>query len=134
MEQYFIELEVRDYELDAQGVVNNSVYMHYLEHGRHKYLDHIGINFEAMMKKGIYLTNVETTIKFKFPLHSGEKFKVITSIERLGRIRFLFKQQILNSENIVNVEAEIIGVCLNERRKPCIPDEIKESIEKQAQQ
>lgn len=29
---YEREMEVRDYELDAEGIVNNANYLHYLEH------------------------------------------------------------------------------------------------------
>ncbi|NLI24182.1 MAG: acyl-CoA thioesterase, partial [Bacteroidales bacterium] len=33
MGYYFeLEMEVRDYECDIQGIVNNAVYMNYLEH------------------------------------------------------------------------------------------------------
>lgn len=32
---YEREMEVRDYELDAEGIVNNANYLHYLEHTRH---------------------------------------------------------------------------------------------------
>lgn len=31
---FSIEMEARDYELDLQGIVNNSVYQNYIEHAR----------------------------------------------------------------------------------------------------
>ena len=40
-----IELQVRDYECDIQGIVNNAVYQNYLEHCRHKFLNSVGLDF-----------------------------------------------------------------------------------------
>ena len=34
---FSIDLAVRDYECDLQGVVNNAVYFNYLEHARHAF-------------------------------------------------------------------------------------------------
>ena len=31
-------MEVRDYECDIQGIVNNANYLHYIEHTRHLFL------------------------------------------------------------------------------------------------
>ena len=38
-----LELQVRDYECDIQGIVNNAVYQNYLEHCRHKFLNFAGL-------------------------------------------------------------------------------------------
>ena len=32
---FMLEIGVRDYELDSEGIVNNAIYLHYLEHTRH---------------------------------------------------------------------------------------------------
>ena len=48
-----IELKVRDYECDMQGVVNNGIYQNYLEHARHEFLQAHGINFAQNTAQGL---------------------------------------------------------------------------------
>ena len=46
MREYIFSLEipVRDYELDSEGIVNNANYLHYLEHTRHAFIkNHPGV-------------------------------------------------------------------------------------------
>ena len=52
MEYIFeLEMQVRDYECDMEGIVNNAIYQHYLEHTRHEFLASSGISFIEMGKE-----------------------------------------------------------------------------------
>jgi len=55
MDVFKLEFEVRDYECDLQGIVNNARYLNYLEHTRHKYLLSKGIDFARLHNEGIDL-------------------------------------------------------------------------------
>lgn len=48
-----LEMKVRDYECDMQGIVNNANYQHYLEHARHEFLQSTGTAFVDMREQGI---------------------------------------------------------------------------------
>ena len=50
---YRTEFDVRDYELDSEGIVNNAIYLHYLEHTRHCFCREAGFSFEEMRKQGM---------------------------------------------------------------------------------
>ena len=49
---YELEMKVRDYECDLQGIVNNANYQHYLEHTRHEFLTSVGVSFAALHEQG----------------------------------------------------------------------------------
>ena len=47
------EMDVRDYECDIQGIVNNANYLHYTEHTRHQFLLSLGVSFAHLHEKGV---------------------------------------------------------------------------------
>lgn len=127
---YQIELAVRDYECDIQGIVNNSVYQNYLEHARHEYLKSLGINFADYALRGINLVVVRAEIDYKYSLKSGDKFAVRVKMEKLSRVKFAFIQDILRlPDKQISIQARIIGTALNQRGRPQIPEEFNDLIE-----
>ena len=89
------EFEVRDYECDLQGVVNNAEYFHYFEHARHLFCRDAGLNFAALHAEGIDLVAVRAEIDYRQPLRSGDRFAVTVELERVSKLRWAFLQQLL---------------------------------------
>ena len=65
-------MEVRDYECDIEGIVNNANYLHYLEHTRHLFLKHCGLSFAEMHNRGIDAVVARMTLQYKVPLRTDE--------------------------------------------------------------
>jgi len=128
VETYKIEFEVRDNEIDMQGVVNNANYFIYLAHTRHKFLKEIGISFSEMSNNKQYLFLASSTIEFKKPLKAEYKFYVTCKLIPEGSIRFAFEQEIKKiDDDVLIAKSYNIGVCVdgNNRNRPYIPEIIK---------
>ncbi len=120
--QFTLQFEVRDYECDLQGIVNNAVYQHYLEHARHVFLKQHGIDFAALAQQGINLILVRAEIDYRFPLRSGDRFYVGLTLERVTRLRFAFEQDILRlPDHKPIVRAKMIGTAVDAAGKPLMP-------------
>ena len=117
MSDFSIEMSVRDYELDMQGIVNNSVYQSYLEHARHEFLHHHGIDFADLTERGVILVVKSIAMDFKNSLKSKDKFKVQVETFKDGHLKLVFKQTIVRlSDNKVALSANVTGVCLVNNR------------------
>jgi acyl-CoA thioester hydrolase len=122
---YQLSMSVRDYECDLQGVVNNAVYMHYLEHARHEFLKLHGIDFAALSRAGINLVVVRAELDYKAPLTSGDSFSVHTAMRQESRLKFAFQQRITrDSDSKQILDALIIGTSLNAQGKPFLPQQL----------
>lgn len=120
-----LTLQVRDYECDLQGVVNNAVYMNYLEHARHEYLLSRGVDFAEVTREGIHLVVVRAELDYKSSLTSGDAFRVSTHFERRGRLKIVFHQAIHRvSDQALMLSGRITAVALNAKGRPFVPEDI----------
>ena len=113
---YKLEMKVRDYECDIQGVVNNANYQHYLEYARHEFLEHIGGSFSLMHDKGFDLMVSKITLEYKRPLRGGDRFVVCINARRKGA-KLIFQQDIYNlADGALSLKGEVDVICLKDGR------------------
>ncbi len=124
MDTYELLFRVRDYEVDLQGIVNNAIYQHYLEHARHEYLFSCDIDFAKLHDEGKDLIVIRIEIDYKHSLRSRDEFKVILSVRKEGHLKIVFDQKIIRipDEKLI-VKAVVTGVCLNKGR-PVKPESV----------
>lgn len=113
---FSIEMEVRDYEVDSQGIVNNAIYLHYLEHTRHEFCSAAGMSFRALQEQGIDPVLRRVEIDYLNPLRLSDRFISSLTLRRDGP-RFVFAQDIYRRPDMAHVvRAECTIVCLEKER------------------
>ena len=113
---FTLEIAVRDYELDSEGIVNNAVYLHYLEHTRHAFVKQEGIPFGNLTSEGLIPVVRRMEIDYHMPLRSGDVMLSRLWIERKGP-RFIFHQDIFKKDDEVPVVSAVVTiVCMENGR------------------
>lgn len=132
MNCYKLEFEVRDNELDIQGIVNNANYFIYFAHARHKFAKEIGISFSKMSEEKQYLLLASTTMEFKKSLRAEDQFYVTCKLVPEGTLRFAFEQEIRKiSDDTLIAKSHNVVVCIdgNNRNRPYLPELIKNNFD-----
>ncbi len=112
---FALEMQVRDYELDCQGIVNNANYLHYLEHTRHEFCRQAGLSFGEMHNRGIDPVLAKAEIEYMQPLRSDDFFVSCLNLRRKGP-KFCFEQDIYKHDGSPVIKAVITVVCLENGR------------------
>ena len=116
--KYLFEMpmRVRDYEVDCQGIVNNAIYLHYMEHTRHEFCRGAGCSFPEMHARGIDPVLRSVNIEYRRSLGLGQDFVSCINLRRDGA-KFIFEQDIyaLPEEELATT-AEVAVVCTENGR------------------
>ncbi|SHJ12151.1 acyl-CoA thioester hydrolase [Malonomonas rubra DSM 5091] len=127
--QYRLEFQVRDYECDLQGVVNNAVYQQYLEHARHEFIKTLGLDFAELAEQGLNLVVIKAELEYKRSLRSGDRFWAGLIMEKISPLRYRFRQDIfLQPDNQLVLKGWITGTGVNAKGRPQLPKEISRAL------
>ena len=92
-------MEVRDYECDIEGIVNNANYLHYTEHTRHRFLKSLGVSFAELHEKGVDAVVARMTLKFKVPLRCDDEMVSCMNLKKEG-LRYVFEHDIYRASDM----------------------------------
>ena len=127
---FSLSLKVRDYECDMQGIVNNAIYQHYLEHARHEYLLSHGLSFAEMTREGIVIVVVRAELDYRKSLQAGDAFQVTVKAARPTPVRLVFEQSILRELDAPPIlEARTICTAVAAAGRPYFPDQLADLID-----
>ena len=105
-------MEVRDYECDIEGIVNNANYLHYAEHTRHLFLRSLGVSFAKLHEQGIDAVVARMNLQYKVPLRCDDEFISRLALSKEG-IKYVFHQDIYRaSDEQLCFRGKIELVCL----------------------
>lgn len=129
-QEYRWESTVRDYELDAQGIVNNATYINYLEQCRNDYIRTMNIDHLEYYKAGYALVVAGIEIKYLTSLNPRDAFYVTAFISSYDERRVHFDQEIrLSSNDKLAAKASAHIACVNlQTGKSEIPDSLKAQL------
>ena len=109
---YELPIKVRDYEVDAEGIVNNANYLHYLEVTRHEFASRPA--FHSVRCTPAASTLCARTSTYAMCARSALATRMVSklSLSRRGPV-FVFRQDIFNmaGEPVVKAIVDIASFC-----------------------
>ena len=115
-------MQVRDYECDIEGIVNNANYLHYCEHTRHLFLQECGLSFAEMHAKGVDAVVARMNLQYKVPLRPDDEFISRMALTKDG-IKYVFHHDIFRaSDNALCFRGKVELVCIVDGRLANSPD------------
>jgi acyl-CoA thioester hydrolase len=88
--RFSTELTVRFAETDAQGVVNNSVYLVWFEIARVDYLDRFAGGYPALREQGIEALVLESHVRYQTPARFADRLRVFARCGEVRAARFRY--------------------------------------------
>jgi acyl-CoA thioester hydrolase len=77
-------MQVRPNEVDAFGVVNNTVYAQYMLHARHLLMEAVGCSVETLRNTfKVKEATIKMDINFKHPLRPGDRYYTEAIVEEV---------------------------------------------------
>jgi len=110
MTKITFQLPIYTFQIDFIGHVNNAIYVQWMEIGRTKLLDGIGMSIDKIAQNGIVPVLVSTEIKYIQPLHLGDQVRVEMWLSELRRASAWIEFRFYNQNEKLVASAKQLGL------------------------
>ena len=108
--KHCIQISVRSYEIDWQGIVHNANYLHYFEVGRIEYLNAIGTDVDFVtVTSQTRVVLVRNEIDYRAPARFKDVINVYSRVSIIKNSSFVF-EGILENRKSHEIVAENLAV------------------------
>ena len=107
------QVRVRYSEVDNQGVVYNSRYLEYVDHGITMWMRHIGIVYEDVRHRDFDFVLRHAEVDWLGPGRADEMLDVTVDLERVGASSFEVVSEVLRRGGEVLFRMRVIYVSVN---------------------
>ncbi|MFJ4715479.1 acyl-CoA thioesterase [Streptomyces sp. NPDC088785] len=121
-EPFSVRVEVRGYETDVQGHLNQAVYLQYAEHARWALLRHTGIDQSDLLARRVGPVVLETNIRYLRELRAGDTVDVECVFEWGEGKTFRVRQAIRKTDGTLSAEITAVGGVLDLERRKLLAD------------
>ena len=117
-------------DMDANGHVNNAIYLRYMENGRVEFYNRIG-KYEIERETGVTLVIKSLTCRFLAPLSFPGKISIGARVKELGEDRMVMEYIVVDRETMsaaARGDATIVAFSISGRTRVAMPPAMKKRI------
>ena len=113
MKTIIFTLPIYTFQIDFNGHVNNAIYIHWMEIGRTKLLDEIGMAITETDEQGFVPVLAETNIKYKHPLYLKDQVRIDLWLSKLGNASARIEFRFYNSDGVLAASSSQLGLFID---------------------
>ena len=104
---------IYSFHIDFMGHVNNNVYIQWMEIGRHKIMDAIGMPVNEIAETGFVPILAKTEISYLTPLFMGDRVRIEMWLSELRRASALIEFRFFNQDEILAASGSQKGLFID---------------------
>lgn len=113
MKKLTYELPVHPFQVDFGGIVSNIVYVQWMEIGRTKLLEAVGMAIERIWEEGIAPVLVHTTIDYKRPFRLGDTVRAEVWVSELKNTSARVEHRFYHTDGVLMATGHQVGLFVN---------------------
>lgn len=119
MNDTWYERAVQYYETDKMQIVHHSNYIRWFEEARLSYMEHAGLPYDILEKKGILIPVLSVSAVYRMAFQYGDVFQIAMKITKFNGLKMTVSYEVYNKKTgVLSTTGETSHCFLDINMKP----------------